>query len=652
MGEGTAVISVPGSKSIANRALILACLASGESCISNVPTGDDTQAMLHALGVLGVKIDVVSDGGYRITGPFAPSREVVVDAQLAGTTSRFLLALGALSSVPITVTGEAPLRDRPIGDLVDALRTLGFIVEPETSRAMPLTVCRPHDNTHIGSVVTVPGNVSSQFISALMMIGPLLPNGLTIHIEGELVSRSYVEMTAQVMKSFGVYPDVVEDQITIPADVYTPSDLVVEPDFSSAAFPIAGSLLAGRSVRIPLLGLSHLQGDSQILDIVQSMGASVQSDGDDVVVNPPTDDLIRGISVDMSDCSDLVPAVAVLASCASEVSELTGIGFIRAKESDRLGDLANELEKTGASVQVLKDGLRISPSAHRNIAAIDTHHDHRMAMSMALLGTRIPNLEIHDMEVVSKSWPEYWDAMSPLLSVSPVVSSSRSAQRAVRSARKAIVAFDVDHTLTIRDCVMPFCIRVTGRFKFVGLLLKNFARIARVLISRNRDAAKALLVQQVFSGRTVSDIEKLGEEFAASIAGRWMRTDTCQVLKWHQELGDEVMLVSASLDAYVRPLAQILGIHHVLCTELGTEDGRYTGEMLNGNCRGEEKANRISQLIGSDVMLDYAYGDSSGDKAMLSMARHGIKVGRSDVSLERIRDLPLANSMPDDQKIS
>jgi 3-phosphoshikimate 1-carboxyvinyltransferase len=541
-----------------------------------------------------------------------------VSAHLAGTTSRFLLALGCLSEVPITVTGEAPLLARPIGDLAEALRTLGFSVEPRSSSSLPLTVSLGVDSESIGSDVTIRGDVSSQFISALMMIGPTLHRGLRIHVDGELVSRSYVEMTSQVMATFGASVEVSAHDIVVAATGYQPAIIDVEPDFSSAAFPVCAAVLSGKKVRIPGLSQSRLQGDARILNILEEMGARIVVDNDDIVVTRDASTPLEAITTDMADCSDLVPVVATLCTFADGVSELSGIGFIRKKESDRLGDLSNELAKTGAHVEVLEDGLRIHPVAVRHCAVLDTHHDHRLAMSFALLALRIQGIEIRDPSVVSKSWPQYWTAMTPLLRA--------------RTPRHATVAFDLDKTLTIRDCVVPFLSRCAGRTTFAFSLVRHFPKISGFLFRRDRDGLKAFASQLVFAGRSVSEIQEIGEEFATYVANTWMRRDTCAVLKWHQEQGDDVVLVTASFAPYVFPLAQVMGIAHVLSTDISADAGTYTGVLVNGNCRGPEKARRLAEWLG-DRELDYAYGDSSGDDAMLAMANHAVRVGRGDVRI-------------------
>ena len=233
--------------------------------------------------------------------------------------------MGCLSDVPITVTGQAPLLSRPIGELAEALRALGCSVLPTTSLSLPLTVSRGDSSTHMGNEVTIKGDISSQFVSALMMIGPLLPNGLHIHVTGELVSRSYVEMTAHVMNEFGASVHLGQDEIVISPTGYTPTSIEVEPDFSSAVFPLVAGVLSGQQVRIPGAVRSRVQGDARIIGILEQMGSEIEVDHNGIVLTHQSTGVIKPLSMNMADCSDLVPAVATLCTFANGVSELSGI---------------------------------------------------------------------------------------------------------------------------------------------------------------------------------------------------------------------------------------------------------------------------------------------------------------------------------------
>lgn len=397
------VVTVPGSKSVANRALICAALAEGTSTVRGLPNGDDTTAMIRALGALGHRVDTAGPQAVRVSGgrPTAGTAW----AALAGTTSRFLLGLAATGEQPITVDGDEPLRRRPVAPLLDALAALGARVESTEGR-LPVTISGPTQ----GGTVTIRGDVSSQFLSALMLVAPVLENGVRLVIDGELVSRPYVDLTATVMASFGHHEVTVTDQaINVAAGRYRAADYSVEPDASSASYPLALAAATGSTVTVPGLRLYSSQGDIAIVDLLERMGCRVDTSGDITVTGP---ERLTGLDVDMSDISDLVPTVAVLACLAEGPSRIRGVGFIRAKESDRLGDLARELRRCGADLSETDDGLVIAPSADLHGARLDTHHDHRLAMAFAVLGSVVGPLDIADPGVVAKSWPGFWDMLA------------------------------------------------------------------------------------------------------------------------------------------------------------------------------------------------------------------------------------------------
>ena len=411
-GPIDAVVSVPGSKSVANRALVCAMLSKEASRISGIPTGDDARVVL----------DVIRDSGRSITNL---GNEVIigetstlkfpgiVDAVLAGTSSRFLTAVAALFESTAIIDGEAALRSRPMSDLHDALTTLGAeVLHLGEVGHLPVSVSR---GSLAGGDIRIAGNVSSQFISALMLIGPMLSEGLNIHVDGPLISRSYVEMTADVMMSFGTSVRIDESTILVSAGAYKGREYLIEPDYSSAAFPLVSISVREGRVVIPGLATASLQGDSEIVPILRMMGMTCDVNGSDVSVTRHSDQQVLPLIMDMSNCSDLVPAVAVACCMASGESVLSGIGFIRNKESDRLGDLAKELNRAGAKVIVEEDGLRIVGPCTWTTVVFDTHHDHRMAMALSLLSLCTSGVQIADPEVVTKSWPSFFADMAPIL---------------------------------------------------------------------------------------------------------------------------------------------------------------------------------------------------------------------------------------------
>jgi 3-phosphoshikimate 1-carboxyvinyltransferase len=405
-GPVDAVVSVPGSKSIANRALICAALARGTSGLTNVPDGDDTTAMLACLRELG--LDAARDQGLvSITGAGSnwSDQPRILHAGLAGTTSRFMTALAALGSGPITIDGDPPLRRRPFGPLHEALAQLGVTISSSESPGhLPVTITGPPSTGE----AQVSGDISSQFVTALMLIGPYLPGGLRLRLTTGLISRPYVELTSSVMGWFGCGGvRIGSDMVTVAPGEYRPAEVFVEPDASSASYPLAIAAVAGGSVEITGLGQLALQGDARFPDLLAAMGCAVLRSDAGVTVR--CEGPLHGIDVDMSGISDLVPTMAVVAAVADTPTRIRGVGFIRAKESDRLGDLAHELRRAGVDIVETEDGLDIRPSLESlRPGRLATHHDHRLAMAFAVLGSVCPGIEVEDPGVVSKSWPGFW----------------------------------------------------------------------------------------------------------------------------------------------------------------------------------------------------------------------------------------------------
>jgi 3-phosphoshikimate 1-carboxyvinyltransferase len=420
-GPIDAVVEVPGSKSIANRALICAALAEGESVLTRMPDGDDTEAMIECLSALGVHTerrgDTVSVGGGRARLLAGPR---LLSARLAGTTARFVTALAALGRGPYTIDGEPALRRRPMAPLHDALAALGAVVETGGEPGhLPVTVRGPLAVGDETPQIALPGDVSSQYLTALMLIAPCLAHGLRLVLTTPLVSRPYVQMTAAVMAAFGVPGvEVGARQVTVPAGRYEPCAYEIEPDASSASYPLAAAAICGGKVRVPGLVGESLQGDAAFVDVLAEMGCQVARDESGTSVARPSTTVLRGIDIDMVDMSDLVPTIAAVAAFAAEPVRVRGVGFIRAKESDRLGALCRELRRAGIDAVDDGDGLTVRPSRPHG-AVLATHHDHRLAMSFALVGLGLTDenagpVEVTDPGVVAKSWPGFWAMLEKL----------------------------------------------------------------------------------------------------------------------------------------------------------------------------------------------------------------------------------------------
>jgi 3-phosphoshikimate 1-carboxyvinyltransferase len=413
-GAIAATVYVPGSKSVANRALVCAALASGTTVLDNLPDGDDTEAMLDCLEALG--LDVTREiGRATIDGGVARFKagSATLPARLAGTTSRFITAVAALGRGAYTIDGLAPLRRRPMADLHDALRSMGASVTALADEGhLPVRVQGPLTTLDDTIEVTLRGDISSQFLSALMLVAPYTPQGVRFLLSTELVSRPYVRMTAAVMEAFGVGGVQVGDRIiTVPAGEYQARTYEVEPDASSASYPLAAAAICGGTVSVPGLGTASMQGDAAFCKVLERMGCDISQTPDTTSVSRRGG--LHGAVVDLADMSDLVPTVAAVACFATGTTEIHGVGFIRNKESDRIGDLCSELRKAGIDAQERPDGLVVHGGGAHS-ASLATHHDHRLAMAFALVGIGAGGIAVEDPDVVSKSWPDFWTMIEGL----------------------------------------------------------------------------------------------------------------------------------------------------------------------------------------------------------------------------------------------
>jgi 3-phosphoshikimate 1-carboxyvinyltransferase len=417
-GPVIADVRVPPSKSITNRALVCAALADGQSEIVGIAPGDDTTAMIECLRRLGIPVELAEDGGRTTalvsgTGGRLADGPLDLDAGLAGTTSRFVTALAALGTGPYRIDGAPPLRARPMAPLHDSLAALGVHLEPiDRWGRLPVDVSGPPRGA---DAIVMPGDVSSQYVTALMLIGPAVPGGIKLGLSTKLVSRPYIELTRTVMAAFGAGAvEIAARHVFVDEAEYYPTSFEVEPDASSASYPLAAAAMVGGAVKVDGLGASSAQGDARFSELLAGMGCITAVGAHHSVVMRRRDQPLRGLDIDMSDVSDLVPTLAVLATQAVTPTRITGVGFIRKKESDRLADLAAELAKTGADVTVETDGLLIRPTDLLHGARLDTHHDHRLAMAFGLLGLVVDGIEIADPDVVTKSWPGYWEALATI----------------------------------------------------------------------------------------------------------------------------------------------------------------------------------------------------------------------------------------------
>jgi 3-phosphoshikimate 1-carboxyvinyltransferase len=410
-----ATVTIPGSKSITNRALLVAALARGTSRVSGVLRADDTEAMLEALRALGVGLEVSDDGTTvvlaGVDGRF-PVAAAEVDARQAGTVARFVAPALAAGAGEYRLDGHPQLRARPLGPLVASLRALGVEVTETVPGHLPIVV-RAAGGWRGGSV-EVAGDVSSQYLSGLLIAGPCATEGLRVTVTTELVSRPYVDMTLAVMAAFGADAGWEDDRtIRVAPGGYRATEYAVEPDASAASYVFAAAAVTGSRVVVPGLGAGSLQGDLGFVHVLEEMGAEVEVGSDATVVRGTAP--LRGVVADLRDLSDTVPTLAVTAAFATSPTTITGVGFIRNKESDRIGAVVAELRRCGVEAVEDPDGLTVRP-AHDGPhgARVHTYEDHRIAMSFALVGLRVPGVEILDPGCVAKTFPEYFTVLDAL----------------------------------------------------------------------------------------------------------------------------------------------------------------------------------------------------------------------------------------------
>jgi 3-phosphoshikimate 1-carboxyvinyltransferase len=400
-----ATLTLPGSKSYTHRALMAAALAGGTSVLTNALAAEDTELTAQALAQLGAGIDWQGTT-IRVTGRagrWLPAARPIYLGN-SGTSMRFLTALAALGEGEYLLTGTERLCQRPLGELLAALGQAGVrAVSDRGDGCPPVRVT----GSLTGGRTQLSGGTSSQYLSALLFIGPLAPKGLKIDITGELVSRPYVDLTLEVLGAFGIsYYREGYRYFELPGgQSYLPRDYEIEADASSASYFWAAAALTGGRVTITNLSLESSQGDAAFPEVLGRMGCAVESTPAGLTVQGGP---LQGVAVDMAAMPDLVPTLAVLAAFAAGDTVITGVAHLRHKESDRLAAVAAELAKMGIEVRETADGLVIRGGAPQG-ALIHTYNDHRIAMSFAVAGLRIPGVAIEDPDCVAKSFPEFWE---------------------------------------------------------------------------------------------------------------------------------------------------------------------------------------------------------------------------------------------------
>jgi 3-phosphoshikimate 1-carboxyvinyltransferase len=406
-----ATVRVPGSKSVTNRALLVAALADGPSTIRNPLFSDDTFWLMDALVRLGIDLTADRNGEeVRVKGQggVIPASGVNLFVGNAGTVARFLPPALALGRGPYTVDGVPRMRERPVSDLVDGMRQLGAAVEyTGESEKFPLKV--PGGGIR-GGTAHISGTKSSQFASGLLMAAPYADAPVTLRVDGRK-QWPYIGITVAVMRAFGVNVGEAWDLFSVQPAVYKPLDYEVEPDASAASYFMAAAAVTGGRVKIPGLGSASPQGDLRFAEVLQDMGCEVELTPNSIEVRGP--DRLRGVDVDMNAFSDTMMTLAAIAPFADRPTTITNVAHTRLQETDRLSAIATELGRLGLTTRQTPSSIRIIPQTPRP-AVVQTYGDHRVAMAFAVVGLLAPGIKIRDPGCVTKTFPDYFSRLEEL----------------------------------------------------------------------------------------------------------------------------------------------------------------------------------------------------------------------------------------------
>jgi 3-phosphoshikimate 1-carboxyvinyltransferase len=408
----TGRIRPPGSKSLTNRALLIAALARGNSTLSGVLESVDTGVMNESLGRLGISVHArLEEKIFEVTGAGGeiPVSSAALWCENSGTSIRFLTALCAVGSGTFRLDGNSRMRERPIAPLVDALRSAGIDAGCELGNGCPPVQLQASGLP--GGTIRVEGGLSSQYLSGLLMVAPAARAPLTVEVIGELVSRPYVDMTLSLMRTFGA--QVIESSpncFQVQARTYQGRDYDIEPDASAASYFFAAAAVTGGQITVEGLHRHALQGDVKFVDALVRMGCEAQWDDHAITLRGKT---LHGIDIDMNEISDTAQTLACVAPFAEGPTRIRNVAHMRLKETDRVRAVVTELRRVGLNVEEHPDGMTIHPGAIHP-AEIQTYDDHRMAMSFSLLGLRSPGIHILDPGCTSKTYPEYFKDLEQL----------------------------------------------------------------------------------------------------------------------------------------------------------------------------------------------------------------------------------------------
>jgi 3-phosphoshikimate 1-carboxyvinyltransferase len=405
-----ALVTIPGSKSITQRALITAALADGSSVLHGPLVSEDTDYSSTALQQMGIEIDK-STQSWRVSGTAGRITEPGDDIYLGnnGTATRFLTSVASLGNGEFIIDGDERMRERPIGPLMAALKGWGVDIESiDGTGCPPLSILASGLR---GGKTVLPEGKSSQYLSSLLLVAPYAERQAELLVDGDILSRPYVAMTLEVMAAFGVKVEAAHDfsRFSIPGGCYLPRDYHIEGDASNASYFWAAAAVTGGSVTVDNVPVPSLQGDTMLVPLLARMGCTVEQRGRGLKVSGP--ETLEPITVDMGDMPDVVPTLAVVASFAQGTTEISNIAHLRIKECDRLSATTTELRKLGVEVDEFDDRMVIHGrgGAGMSGAEIETYEDHRMAMSMAVAGLRLEGVRILGEKCVVKSFPDFWE---------------------------------------------------------------------------------------------------------------------------------------------------------------------------------------------------------------------------------------------------
>ncbi|MBV8516716.1 MAG: 3-phosphoshikimate 1-carboxyvinyltransferase [Acidobacteria bacterium] len=406
------VVTAPPSKSYSVRALLLAAMAEGTTRVENCLDADDTRYALEALRAIGFAVSGSIAAGVTVGARTSMSAtEVPIFVGNAGTAMRFFTGWLAFTPGRFLLSGEQRMHERPIGDLVEVLLSISGEVEYVEREGFPPLRIRGK-KMRGGFDVAISAETSSQFVSALMLGGAVLPDGITLRLSS-IASGPYLDITADILRTFGARVTRDGDVIHVRAGRLAQETYRVEGDWSSASYWFAAAAATGGTMRVRGLAVPTAQGDAGFIDILAAMGCAIEAGADEVVVRGP--ERLRGGTFDCNATPDIVPTLAAIAPLASTPVEIVNVANLRVKESDRLATVTSELRRLGAVVEERPDALRIEPGWSDAPATIETHNDHRIAMAFAIAGIARGNVTIGKEQVVSKSYPRFWKTLDEVL---------------------------------------------------------------------------------------------------------------------------------------------------------------------------------------------------------------------------------------------